>query len=114
MKTLSYQTATPLANRPGAKPLATQARLVRGSAEWRQVRARLLSDEPTCRACSAAGRTRLATDVDHIIPLSLGGEATNRGNLQPLCRSCHDAKSRGDRSAWARHAARGGVESCGV
>ena len=34
-------------------------------------------------------------DVDHVIPLALGGEDTD-GNVQALCRPCHKAKTRTD------------------
>lgn len=51
---------------------------------WRTIRARLLADEPTCRAC----RRRPATNVDHIIPLEHGGARLDPTNLQPLCDGC--------------------------
>ena len=34
----------------------------------------------------------LAHDVDHIVPLSKGGAPFDLGNLQPLCRECHNNK----------------------
>lgn len=34
-------------------------------------------------------------DVDHMQPLALGGEDTD-GNVQPLCRDCHLAKTAED------------------
>ncbi|MER5862191.1 HNH endonuclease signature motif containing protein [Kitasatospora sp. NPDC002040] len=36
-----------------------------------------------------------AIDVDHIIPLALGGEDTD-GNVQALCRPCHKGKTSRD------------------
>lgn len=44
-----------------------------------------------CCACKKA-----ATDIDHIIPVSRGGQ-TELSNLQLLCRPCHHQKSRADR-----------------
>lgn len=55
--------------------------------EWRAVRAAVLLHEPQCRACG--GR---ATEVDHIVPLRLGGTHA-LANLQPLCASCHRRKT---------------------
>lgn len=36
--------------------------------------------------------TRLADEVDHVVPLFKGG-ANSEDNLQPLCRECHVEKS---------------------
>lgn len=44
-------------------------------------------DERKCRKCGAADNL----EIDHIIPVSLGGESTP-DNLQVLCRSCNRAK----------------------
>lgn len=78
-------------------------------ARWRRIRARVLRAEPLCRACLSKGRPVEAVEVDHIVPLSEGG--TNRlgtllnvttplgivqqwtGNLQPLCKKHHSAKT---------------------
>ncbi|MEK6959655.1 MAG: HNH endonuclease signature motif containing protein [Nanoarchaeota archaeon] len=37
-------------------------------------------------------------DVDHIISLNMGGEAFDKKNLRTLCKECHKAKTRLDRS----------------
>ena len=55
-------------------------------------RAAILAIEPTCRSCRTKGRMVRADVVDHIMPLSWGGDDT-RANKQPLCHDCHDAKS---------------------
>lgn len=56
-------------------------------ATWRKLRTMVLSGEPLCRQCGTA-----ATEVDHIVPLRLGG--TNKiGNLQALCKRCHSRKT---------------------
>jgi 5-methylcytosine-specific restriction protein A len=58
----------------------------------------VLAQQPFCVACQRVGRVALATDVDHIVPLSAGG--TNAAdNLQPLCHSCHSRKTSGGRGA---------------
>ncbi|MWA14273.1 HNH endonuclease [Streptomyces sp. BA2] len=45
--------------------------------------------------CARCGLLVLAdvVDVDHMQPLALGGEDTD-GNVQPLCRECHQLKTR--------------------
>ncbi|CUW30067.1 HNH endonuclease [Streptomyces sp. SID7810] len=48
-------------------------------------------------SCAHCGLSFLASaiDVDHIVPLSRGGEDVD-GNVQLLCHSCHKAKTRVD------------------
>ncbi|WP_411144962.1 HNH endonuclease [Streptomyces sp. x-80] len=48
-------------------------------------------------SCARCGLCFLASamDVDHIVPLSRGGEDVD-GNVQTLCRPCHKAKTRTD------------------
>lgn len=53
-----------------------------------ELRARRLAAEPLCRDCSAAGRKRLATVPDHIVPLAQGGRDTD-DNIRCLCEDCH-------------------------
>jgi hypothetical protein len=56
------------------------------SARWKDLRARVLRDEHVCRACAAAGRTELATQVDHVVPVRVRPDlAYDLGNCQPLC-----------------------------
>ena len=61
-------------------------------ARWRRRRAAFLTANPMCKFCTAAGRTTLATVVDHEIPhkgdpVLFWDEANN---WQPLCKPCHD------------------------
>ena len=68
------------------------------SARWKALRARLLRDEPVCRACAAAGRTELATQVDHVVPVRVRPDlAYDLSNCAPLCTVCHAAKSASER-----------------
>ena len=68
------------------------------SARWKAVRARVLRDEPLCRTCAAAGRTELATQVDHVVPVRVRPDlAYDLGNCQPLCGTCHGLKSAAER-----------------
>jgi 5-methylcytosine-specific restriction enzyme A len=60
-----------------------------------KIRKRILGRNPLCVRCNAAGRTRLATEVDHIVPLHKGGEDSD-SNRQGLCSECHVEKTRED------------------
>jgi 5-methylcytosine-specific restriction protein A len=60
---------------------------------WRKLRRVVLATEPLCRACRAADRIEAAHEVDHVIPIGAGGDRLDIANLQPLCASCHRAKS---------------------
>ena len=60
---------------------------------WQVLRSDILKrDKRLCQQCIKAGRTVMATDVDHIVPKHRGG-TDNPGNLQSLCGDCHRAKS---------------------
>jgi 5-methylcytosine-specific restriction protein A len=72
-------------------PPKDRIRRLRGSALQRR-RVRLLSRAPLCEHCRLAGRVRLADELDHIIPLFMGGTDTE-DNLQPLCTDCHARKT---------------------
>jgi 5-methylcytosine-specific restriction protein A len=59
---------------------------------WRlhKIRERiLLRDGYTCQIC---GRVSVDLDVDHIVPLHLGGAESDE-NRQALCHDCHKKKS---------------------
>jgi 5-methylcytosine-specific restriction endonuclease McrA len=73
------------------------------SSAWRRFARRLLLDErPLCRICEAQGRIVLAQHVDHIVPLSEGGDALDAANLQPLCAPCHSRKTAADQGKRVR------------
>jgi 5-methylcytosine-specific restriction protein A len=61
-----------------------------------KLRADLFAEQPLCVECDRAGRVRLATQRDHIVPLSEGG-TEDRENTQGLCDECHAAKSETER-----------------
>ena len=63
------------------------------SRDWRKLRAYILAGEPLCRECTA-----VATVVDHITPIRLGGSKWSHEHLQPMCTSCHNKKSRSERN----------------
>ena len=60
---------------------------------WRHTRADVLHHEPYCRECAKVGVETLATEVDHIQPISAGGDKWDRENMQPLCKNCHSVKT---------------------
>lgn len=61
------------------------------------MRAWVLARDGACQACSAGG-DGVVLEVDHVVPWSRGGR-TEPANLQVLCRSCHLAKTAGERHA---------------
>jgi len=63
---------------------------------WKKIRAAQLRIEPLCRTCRGLGRLVEATVVDHVIPISIGGEPLELSNLQSLCKPHHDAKTRSE------------------
>ena len=60
--------------------------------ELQRIRDRiLLRDEYTCQHC---GRVSTQGEVDHIVPLHLGGSAKSEMNMQYLCKDCHERKTK--------------------
>jgi hypothetical protein len=56
---------------------------------WRKVRATVLArDNHTCQI-QRPGCTQLATEVDHIVPVTKGGAKYDPRNLRAACRKCN-------------------------
>lgn len=75
---------------------------------WQKLRAWYLGGNPLCVRCLAQSRTVAATVVDHIVPHK-GDEALlfDEGNMQSLCKRCHDRKTATEDGAFGnRKAAR--------
>lgn len=68
--------------RPPA-PEATPRKLAYGK-QYRLLRKAILGSRPLC----SDGCGRIATEVDHVIPVRDGGRAVP-GNLEPVCHSCN-------------------------
>jgi len=75
-----------------------------GSWPWKKKRKAFRESNPLCVQCDESGRVSATEIVDHIMPISEGGAPLDDGNLQALCRVCHEkksasesAKKRGDR-----------------
>lgn len=63
-----------------------------GYRERERTRELVLGERPLCALCAAAGRVAAAVEVDHVVPLHLGG-SNARSNLQGLCVPCHERKT---------------------
>ena len=64
---------------------------------YRKPRTWIKSQELVCAVCRCK-LTLETAEVDHVVPLSLGGENHPR-NYQVLCHGCHEIKTLGD-SLW--------------
>lgn len=93
---MKLQTLKPRVQRANLLRVATLSvdhEVVRLSGRRLQARnERILAANPLCVCCQAKGRVRAAVEIDHRIPLHLGGQDTE-DNLQALCKECHDQKS---------------------
>jgi len=68
----------------------------RGGRPWRRLRNTVLRrDGFLCQPCKAEGRTKLATEVDHIVPMFEGGSDAMK-NLQGICSECHKVKTQAE------------------
>lgn len=62
------------------------------SARWKRERIEHLRANPWCRFCADRGLKTPATTVDHVKPWRGNIELFwDRGNWQPLCKTCHDS-----------------------
>lgn len=57
-------------------------------AEWRKFRKKYLREHPYCDECGGPAEL-----IDHIKPLSQGGEKYDPKNLAPKCWRCHSRKT---------------------
>lgn len=62
-------------------------------AAWRKLRDQVMRrDNGLCQVCQRAGRITAAAQVDHIVPKAEGG-TDDEGNLQAICKRCHQIKT---------------------
>ena len=59
---------------------------------WRRLRAAKLMRDPLCEYCLPKYVTR-ATQVDHVVAVSNGGEMWDWENLKSTCATCHSHKT---------------------
>ena len=55
-------------------------------AAWQRLSSKIRAARPWCELC---GTSQASLTVDHIIPMSLGGD-NSAGNLRVLCLDCHN------------------------
>lgn len=69
-------------------------RRIYDSGMWRhRVRPAKLKMNPLCEICLEQDILTDAKEIDHIVPISRGGDPFDLRNLQSLCSSCHSRKS---------------------
>jgi len=89
MARITKKPRTALHTKSLAKPFANRKQDERyWSAEWRKLRHVFLRENPLCVKCEWP-----ANVVDHIHPVTQGGQFYDIDNLQPLCTPCHNRKS---------------------
>ncbi len=64
------------------------------SAAWRQVRLVVLERDGWRCQIRMGVCTGKATAVDHVVPLSQGGDAFDPGNLRAACKQCNSGRIR--------------------
>lgn len=57
---------------------------------------------PLCWACEQEGIVTQMDELDHIIPLDLGGARLDPRNVQSLCQQHHQAKTAAEIAAKAK------------
>lgn len=76
------------------RPKAEKARLFNYSQKrWEKASIRYRKENPLCVLCLKDGRPEPATCVDHIVPISRGGQAWDQNNWQSLCDRHHKRKT---------------------
>ena len=70
-----------------------EARRLRSTALWTRVSRMYRRSHPNCELCLPASIVR-SEEVDHIVPLTEGGEPFDEDNLRALCRPCHQSVTR--------------------
>ena len=79
------------------------------SYKWQMKRLRYLGGHPLCEICEQEGRTKLAEEVHHVIPIESASSydgmlklAFDTDNLQALCHECHAALHESSRQAGTK------------
>ena len=69
---------------------------------WRKVRAQVLERDGHRCQIKAPGCLGIANEVDHIQPVSMGGEWYDEENLRASCQPCNLARNRKAKSTASR------------
>jgi 5-methylcytosine-specific restriction endonuclease McrA len=64
------------------------------TARWQRLRKFQLQEHPLCKFCLERGRVTSANVVDHVVPHRGDWTLFCAGELQSLCKECHDATKR--------------------
>ncbi len=75
---------------------------------WKYLRIKILSEHPICEMCER----NIATLVDHIKPISEGGDPWSEDNLQALCWRCHSAKTASEDGGFKNRKVKGRIKGC--
>ncbi len=65
-----------------------------GLARWKKYRIAYLKQNRLCVMCKKVDKIKVANTIDHIIPVSKGGDFWNPDNHQALCKACNIRKIR--------------------
>ena len=66
------------------------------TSRWKKLRLAKLSESPVCVICERRGLVEEANTVDHVTPISQGGDAfPTMDGLMALCTRCHSEKTAG-------------------
>lgn len=60
---------------------------------WRRIRLEILKRDDNRCQIRGPGCTMTATEVDHILPVSMGGEWYEHDNLRASCSRCNNARN---------------------
>lgn len=64
--------------------------------DWGKLARRHLEESPRCVRCGGP-----ASEVDHVVPVRMGGRRLDRDNLRSLCHPCHSQITAATRSRAA-------------
>ncbi len=77
---------------------ALSSKRTRGAA-WMAIRDKVFKrDCGICVECTRHGRITVATQVDHVKPLAMGG-TDDLDNLESICHQCHSVKTAAENAA---------------
>jgi 5-methylcytosine-specific restriction enzyme A len=87
----------------GPERLKRMSDILYSHRRWRRLRKLQLQREPLCRRCAHRGLVVPANTVDHVIPWRGDRDQFFLGELQSMCKECHDAqKTRDDKQLRRR------------
>ena len=71
------------------------------SSVWRKLRNLKLSRDPLCEYCMEREQIKIASEVDHVIPLKVvWSKRLDINNLKSSCHRCHMKKTQEDRREY--------------